>query len=67
MKYKTFKTFYSPGWWLSVGWFPGEPFRLFSIIVLEALEDRDGKVDTVTLLDIQFLRLAVSMGFNCGP
>lgn len=47
-----------------MGWFSGEPFRLFSIVVFEALEDMNGKVDTVTLLDVQFLRLAVSMGFS---
>ena len=68
------KGYFDPRWvlyidriWISFGWYAAEPFKLFSILVLELWEGIEQEIDTVTILDIQFLKLAFSVGFYTDP
>ena len=53
-------------WRMAFGWYPGEPFKLLSITILEMLEGIDGKIEVIVLLDVQCLRFAISVGFHPG-
>ena len=55
------------GLWLNAGWFHGDPFKLISITIGEALEDfRGGEIDQVTFLNIQFLYFVFAFGWSAN-
>ena len=47
--------------WLSLGWFSGEPFVLFLLLVGEFIGYP--KIDMVTIFSIQVLKLSLAFGW----
>ena len=56
-------SFFVGNWWVTFGWYASEPFALLRIGILEMLEGCD-QVETVSVIDVQFTRLAFAAGFN---
>jgi len=50
--------------WLNIGWYSGDPFRVFSVSIFETLEDCYGKVDHLTIFDITVLHFTIAFGLR---
>lgn len=49
---------------LGAGWYRGEIFKLLSVSLFEILDDLEGKIDYISILDIHILKFAVYVGIS---
>ena len=53
--------------WLNAGWYRGDPFKVISITIGEALKSfPDEIIDQVTFLNIQFLYFVFAFGWSAN-
>lgn len=53
--------------WLNLGWYPGDPFRVIGLNIGETQEAYPSrKVDHVTFLHIQFLYCVLAFGWSAN-
>lgn len=51
--------------WLNFGWYPGDPFELFRLTILEANKDYKGeKIDFVTIFSVKITHLLFAFGWH---
>ena len=51
--------------WFNAGWYPGDPFQLFCLAILETTSSYcSGKVDHVIVFSIQVIKFAIAFGWR---
>lgn len=50
--------------WLNIGWFHGDPFKVFSVTIGETMEAYNSrKIDQITFFNFQFLYFVFAVGW----
>ena len=50
--------------WIDLGWYDGEYLALLKLELFQTEENQRGKIDHVTIFQIQILKLFIGFGFS---